>query len=350
MNLMDAFDVGRKIKGRGAAPAFEGVMEDFSKQNEFKQKAGLEYGLTRAKYEMENSPEARQRKLEDELNLAKGKSDIETEAKYSPFYKLIGGDKSSIDSQGQSGNLGFMNKIQKQLGTGVTIDTPWGSLKGTKEGSSQKDALAETTSAHDLVTTLEQTANSIGDIGNPLQAKGKSIWENLIGGGGRSQTGNAKKVSQSLQLYNSMVPAGSAAAYRAVTGDKRLSDQDAQTRAVPLMWKPGESEEIKKLKFGIMRRALAKREARLSSGQYTEVQDPSKGTLYLTDDIYSEALKELANSGVDVGETNPIQSNNDSSVINIQQEIDDAKKAISAGAPGDKVAEEFKRRTGKDLF
>ena len=154
------------------------------------------------------------------------------------------------------------------------------------------DSLAETQSANDLLSTLESLSTKIGDVGNPLQAGIKSAYNKYISGGrgtGSMDTGRDEALSQ----YNSISPAGSAAIYRALTGDKRLSDDDAQKRAVPLLWRPGESESVKQKKFSILKSAIQQRTDRLANGQFSEIEDPTKGTLHLTDDIYTNALKSL---------------------------------------------------------
>ena len=174
----------------------------------------------------------------------------------------------------------------------------------TGSGSKITDALAETQSANDLLNNLEQMSKSIGDIGNPLQAGIKSSYNKYISSGRGSSSLN-KKRDEDLGTYNSISPAAGAAIYRALTGDKRLSDDDAKTRALPLLWKPGESEGIKAKKFALLKKAIQQRTERLSNGQFAQVDDPTKGTLHLTEDIYSNALQSLGD-----GDTNTQQLTN----------------------------------------
>ena len=64
-------------------------------------------------------------------------------------------------------------------------------------------------------------------------------------------------------------PAFAVSFYRAITGDTRLSDADAQARALPLLWKTGQSSKIRKSSFDFMEKALNTRINMIKEGRYT---------------------------------------------------------------------------------
>lgn len=82
--------------------------------------------------------------------------------------------------------------------------------------------------------------------------------------------------------YMDYLNAMSAGLYRNITGDKRLSDEDATTRARPLIWDPRQSDKLKERKFRRLKSMLKAREEMLAKGMFRTVQDPAKGTLYIT--------------------------------------------------------------------
>ena len=73
-----------------------------------------------------------------------------------------------------------------------------------------------------------------------------------------------------LALYEKQMPAMAVAIYRDITGDTRLSDDDAKKRAYPLLWDPskGEGESIKKGTFEDLERLYQARLSLIQKGQY----------------------------------------------------------------------------------
>lgn len=73
------------------------------------------------------------------------------------------------------------------------------------------------------------------------------------------------------RLYLKQLPAFAAGLYRDLTGDKRLSDEDASARAMPLLWHPSEDESIKKASFENIKKALRSRQKLLQQGTFSVV-------------------------------------------------------------------------------
>lgn len=77
-----------------------------------------------------------------------------------------------------------------------------------------------------------------------------------------------KGESSDYVMYNDSLPSTSVALYRAITGDTRLSDADAQARAYPLLWRPSQDPDVREDKFKFIDRMLDAREKILKSGKY----------------------------------------------------------------------------------
>ena len=82
-------------------------------------------------------------------------------------------------------------------------------------------------------------------------------------------------------------PAFAAGLYRDLTGDKRLSDVDAQSRAMPLLWHPSEDEKIRKRSFADIKRALNARIKLIQEGRYT--MSPEGDFITPLDEVLKEA-------------------------------------------------------------
>jgi len=78
---------------------------------------------------------------------------------------------------------------------------------------------------------------------------------------GRSLLGNVSKGNMFAKerTYNQLKPALAVGLYRALTGDTRLSDADAQARALPILPELGEPDEVIKAKIAKIEEALRNR-------------------------------------------------------------------------------------------
>ena len=81
------------------------------------------------------------------------------------------------------------------------------------------------------------------------------------------------KVGGNVYAYERKLPALAAGLYRALTGDNRLSDMDAQQRALPLLWNTSIDPSLKKPMFDYLEIAFKTREKMLKEGLYTVDKD-----------------------------------------------------------------------------
>ncbi len=86
-------------------------------------------------------------------------------------------------------------------------------------------------------------------------------------------------------------PAYAVSFYRAATGDTRLSDADAKSRALPLFWHPTESGKIKELSFARMQKILETRRKMILEGRYQVSEDG---------DFITPLQDVMAEAGVDI--------------------------------------------------
>ncbi len=123
-----------------------------------------------------------------------------------------------------------------------------------------------------LASQEEQLAQVQTQIGNVEVMQG--LLEGFRGGfPGAAQLviakvtlGGLTKEQQRVFVYNELRPAISAGLYRNITGDKRLSDLDAQTRALPLIPAPWENRAAQALKWKVIKNLLARRERLIRKG------------------------------------------------------------------------------------
>ena len=75
------------------------------------------------------------------------------------------------------------------------------------------------------------------------------------------------------RLYMKNMASNAVSLYRALTGDTRLSDADAESRALPLLWHPSEDEKVRKKTFDYLEKALEAREELIRQGDYSQDAD-----------------------------------------------------------------------------
>ncbi len=111
-----------------------------------------------------------------------------------------------------------------------------------------KDGNGTAADPKSLISTLDtmekilQTSPS-----GPVAGRVAGAVGSVTGGGMQTNT----------KLYNDMLPATAVGIYRAVTKDTRLSDADAQARAIPIMPKPSEDPALQAKKIAFLRSALS---------------------------------------------------------------------------------------------
>jgi len=128
-------------------------------------------------------------------------------------------------------------------------------LKATVPTVQQKNDL---NAARQQLTNVQQLQNLANGVPAGRIAGLGSMALNTVTGGG---------MAQNTRLYLKQLPAMAVSLYRALTGDTRLSDADAASRAMPLLWHPSEAGNIRKASFDNIKKALLRRIKMLESKQ-----------------------------------------------------------------------------------
>lgn len=92
-----------------------------------------------------------------------------------------------------------------------------------------------------------------------------------------------------VYAYERKLPAFAAGLYRSLTGDNRLSDMDAQARALPLLWNTSIDISLREPMFNFLEKALEVRKKLLSQGKY--IQTPEGDIVTPLETILQETQK-----------------------------------------------------------
>jgi hypothetical protein len=159
-------------------------------------------------------------------------------------------------------------------------------LKSIVTPQKQKEDLQKAQLAEQNLTYLEEKTKKLpsgyGAIGSNIS--------NFIGRGG---------FNPELALYEKQMPAMAVAIYREITGDTRLSDADAEARALPLLWdaRKGENEAIKRGVFVDLKKLYKARIDIIKRGAYKpNPKDPSEMITPL-EDVMAKAGVNKQNNG-----------------------------------------------------
>ena len=167
----------------------------------------------------------------------------------------------------------FSNKMIQQQGLQ--------DIKSKSPTAKQKDDLANIGNVETLLLNMEKDASMV-----------PSGYKGLLSQAGGFFTRGATNTS--TVVYNDQRKAVAVAVYRALTGDTRLSDADAAARALPLLWKPDEAQEVKTMKFQKLRQLLSDRKQVVSQnlgGREEGIQDPNDFS-----QMSDEELQQIASS------------------------------------------------------
>lgn len=243
-------------------------------------------------------------------------------------FKLPQRSKNRFSGGGQSGIgtlMGYMvgqqkgQEGQKQLPEGVPVERI--DPSGTKyKSENSRFFTADAQNQLSRIKQLTSVVRGVQELGNtlptdPIRAFAGSIGaEKLYGRFGTSQH----------KTYLDTVPAASAGAYRAVTGDNRLSDEDAASRAKPLFWDPREPEDTREGKNAFLNFMLEEAENGLT--YQNEPKDDMESMIRWQNYVKKSKQKFEKFQGSDVSNDNnvsdenfePSQTNED---INLEEEI-----------------------------
>ena len=147
---------------------------------------------------------------------------------------------------------------------GILVETPQQKMdrKAASPTADQKNALMANQNAYVLFNQLKDMSSNLQNIGG---------WEGIAVKGGNVLTRG--KLNPEAKAYADFMPAAGVSVYRGITGDIRLSDADAASRAYPLMWDIGEDGSVKGLKEGAVDNMLKARNILLSNNIFTTRQN-----------------------------------------------------------------------------
>lgn len=109
-------------------------------------------------------------------------------------------------------------------------------------------------------------------------------------------------------MYMKKLPAMSVSLYRAMTGDTRLSDADAQARALPLLWNPTLSPKLREPMFNDTKLYLEARKNLIEKGAYKIDPETNEPITPLNDVIIEGKRIKAKNAGYSEDEINKFLS------------------------------------------
>lgn len=146
-------------------------------------------------------------------------------------------------------NLGEGALATKSVGENVTYESP--------------NARMFTADAQNQLTRIKQlktVAKNLEDLAMGLPTDLPTAGLEYAG----AKLTGGRFGSEGTKTYLDALPAASAGIYRAITGDNRLSDQDAAARAKPLFWHPLEGQNTREGKFSFLNYMMDEAERNVS--------------------------------------------------------------------------------------
>jgi len=163
----------------------------------------------------------------------------------------------------ESGNLRLVPNMPS-VPKGTRIIPP--SQMQTPAQKAEAAANAPTADMKNMIKSTEQASALFTDL--------KKQSEKLQGGYEGMQkiaegaVTRGKGDTADYRVYLSTLPSASVSLYRAITGDTRLSDADAQARAYPLLWHPSEDVSVRQKKNEFIDNMIVARKALLKKGTF----------------------------------------------------------------------------------
>lgn len=152
------------------------------------------------------------------------------------------------------------------------------------------------------VRQIKNVVKGVQELGNTLPT---DLFSASVGTLGATK-GYGRFGTEQHKTYLDALPTASAATYRAITGDNRLSDADASSRAVPLFWHPMEPETVRQGKNSFVNFMLDQAEKEITPG---EPQDPNESLSRWNDFVTQSKQKFDAMQAKNSGQSNPLPEN-----------------------------------------
>lgn len=135
---------------------------------------------------------------------------------------------------------------------------------------------AETGKMADETRVVKSFGDTINEV-ETLLAKVPAGFEGGLSSFKSKFTGGL--LDPDTKTYMDTLPAAAVQIYRGTTGDTRLSDQDAASRAYPLLPMPYESAKVRANKIALLKNKKELRLKLLNAGSSTKVEQPSRVTV-----------------------------------------------------------------------
>lgn len=129
-------------------------------------------------------------------------------------------------------------------------------FKGKKKEAGATLKIQQLDSASTMLQNVEQILSTLP---SGIKGLGQEVLSKNIAGRGLFANKNAR-------TYDQVTPAAAVAIYRGVTGDTRLSDADAASRARPLLPYQGEPAEVRKAKLDFLNKLIADQKQATAGG------------------------------------------------------------------------------------
>lgn len=245
--------------------------------------------------------------------------------------KISGGDGNYLERMMYAQSKGMMDaQMSQQKAQQTQASLPEGSYQ-----TAAKDAMGNmfetpgsrfgTADAQNQLTRIKQlksVVKGVQDLGNTLPTDPIRAFAGSFG----AEKAFGRFNTSQWKTYMDVIPTASAGAYRAVTGDNRLSDADAASRAKPLFWDPREPGDVREGKNSFLNYMMDEAENGLT--YKAEPKDDMESMIRWQD--YVDKAKRRFSEGIDV-----------------KKEKNDARIAIENGEDDpEKIKMLFKQTTG----
>lgn len=177
------------------------------------------------------------------------------------------------------------------------------------------------------IKQIKEVVRGVQDLGNTLPT---DLLKASYGTAG-AKFGFGRFGTAQHKTYLDSIPTAAAGVYRAITGDNRLSDADAASRAKPLFWDPMEDSTVREGKYSFINFMMDQAEQGITPGEPKDDMD----SLIRWQTFVNNSKKKFGAPGTGGSDVNT--------------EKQKAMEAIQKGKDPAKVKALFKQRTGQEF-
>lgn len=166
----------------------------------------------------------------------------------------------------------------------------------TYESENSRFFTADAQNQKNRISQIKNIVRGVQDLGSTLPTDIFGAAKGVIG----AKYGSGRFGTEQHKTYMDSLPTAAAATYRAISGDNRLSDVDAASRALPLFWSPFEPETVREGKNSFVNFMLDEAEKNITPG---EPADPMEA-LIRWQSFVNNSKKKFGNPSNPAGKTN----------------------------------------------